>query len=92
MDHAAAAAARLSPDALEAAGRALYGDQWVSALARDLGVARRRIQFWRTGDPTRNRPPGAPLRVASELAALLRARAQDASAMAEAMERLAPPA
>ncbi len=35
---------------LEQAGRLLYGDQWQSNLARDLGIDSRRIRQWLTGD------------------------------------------
>ena len=36
-------------DRLSAAGRALYGQHWQSALARDLGVNDRTVRRWAAG-------------------------------------------
>lgn len=37
-------------DELTEIGRAMYGDQWQSALARDLNLSdARRIRYWLTG-------------------------------------------
>ena len=35
---------------LIAAGEALYGDRWQSAIAADLGVAVRTVQRWAAGE------------------------------------------
>jgi len=35
---------------LKSAGEALYGHEWQSAIARDLGVNRRMVRFWATGE------------------------------------------
>jgi transposase-like protein len=39
----------LSADLLRAAGEALYGHEWQSAIARDLGVNPRMVRFWAAG-------------------------------------------
>jgi transposase-like protein len=54
------------------AGEALYGQQWQSALARDLGVADRTVRRWVAG--TSEVPAGLYvdlLRLTQERAALL---------------------
>lgn len=38
------------PADMEAAGKALYGDQWQSNLARSLGVDPRRVRQWLAGE------------------------------------------
>ncbi len=53
---------------LTAVGGALYGPQWQSQLARDLGVAIRTMQRWAAGEFTI--PPG----VWPEIGDLCRAR------------------
>lgn len=53
-------------------GEALYGQQWQSALARDLGVSDRTVRRWVAGE--REMPGGAYvdlLRLTQERAALL---------------------
>jgi hypothetical protein len=37
-------------DLLRAAGEALYGRDWQSAIARDLGVSSRTVRFWAAGE------------------------------------------
>ena len=57
---------------LIACGEALYGPQWQSALARDLGVSDRTMRRWIAGD--RDIPSGLPLdllRLCTERAAAL---------------------
>lgn len=57
-------------------GEALYGQQWQSALARDLGVADRTVRRWVAG--TSEVPPGLYvdlLRLTQERAAVLDALA-----------------
>lgn len=39
----------MSPDTLARIGVALYGAQWQSALARDLGVSDRSMRRWASG-------------------------------------------
>lgn len=39
-----------NPEDLERAGKVLYGDQWQSNLARDLGVDSRRVREWAQGE------------------------------------------
>lgn len=43
-------AMRIDPDTLAACGRALFGDRWQSALAEELGVNRRTILRWLSGE------------------------------------------
>lgn len=50
------------------AGRLLFGDEWQSPLARELGVALRTMQRWARGD---NDPPDG---IGSEIAPKLLAR------------------
>lgn len=40
----------MTPSTLRAAGEALYGDRWQSAIAADLGLADRTIRRWLAGD------------------------------------------
>ncbi len=36
-------------EALEVVGRALYGDEWKSPMARMMGVRRDTVQYWLNG-------------------------------------------
>lgn len=69
----------MTPALLREAGEALYGDQWQSALARDLKVADRTVRRWAAGDF--GMPPG----LCNELIALLLDRAE---AIADVKKRL----
>jgi hypothetical protein len=40
----------MSPETLAAAGEALFGERWQSALARELDVADRTVRRWAAGD------------------------------------------
>jgi hypothetical protein len=40
----------ISPDLLERVGRSLYGNNWITALARDLEMSRRSIEYMKDGD------------------------------------------
>lgn len=60
---------------LAAAGEALYGPRWQSALAADLGVADRTLRRWLAGD--REIPDSLP----DELRALLAARGKTIAAL-----------
>lgn len=55
----------MTPVLLRKAGEALYGQQWQSALARDLKVADRTVRRWANGEF--DMPPG----LGGELRALL---------------------
>ncbi len=61
---------------LRAAAETLYGAEWQSPLARDLGVALRTVQRWAAGD---NDPPD----VRAEMLVIVRTRINLLSAMAE---------
>lgn len=39
----------MTPALLRDVGEALYGSQWQTGLARDLGVAERTVRRWKTG-------------------------------------------
>lgn len=39
----------MSAELLERTGRALYGQQWQSDLARDIGVSDRTVRNWAAG-------------------------------------------
>jgi DNA-binding transcriptional regulator YiaG len=52
---------------LQRAGEALYGLQWQSALARDLGISDRTMRRWAAGD-------SIPEGVSADLTALCKAR------------------
>lgn len=49
----------MSAEQLSAAGAALYGPHWHSALARSLGVSEGLVRFWLSG--ARGMPLGLPL-------------------------------
>jgi hypothetical protein len=55
---------------MRAVGHELYGERWVSALARDLGVALRTVQRWNDGAYE----PSDPARLIADLRALVIAR------------------
>lgn len=61
---------------LQETGEALYGPQWQSALARDLGVSDRTMRHWAAG--TRETPAG----IHTDLLRLTMARAQALAALA----------
>lgn len=63
----------IPPELLAEVGSALYGRDWVSALARDLGVTVRSVDRWKSG-----RARLSP-RFAAELAKLLADRAAQAA-------------
>lgn len=58
----------MTPDLLRECGEALYGQQWQSALARDLQVADRTVRRWAAGEF--GMPPG----LAEEVLEVLRRR------------------
>jgi DNA-binding transcriptional regulator YdaS (Cro superfamily) len=70
----------MTPAQLTAAGEALYGPGWKSAIADLLGVDYRRIKHWLDG----TRPIPA---IEAELAAELRRRGKQALALADRLER-----
>lgn len=61
-------------DLLVRTGEALYGAQWQSPLARDLGVSDRTMRRWAAD--------GAPERIAPELLALVTARGEALASVA----------
>ena len=69
-------------DLLKRVGEALYGAQWQSPLARDLGVSDRTMRRWAA-------PEGPPDSIIGELLALVRARSTTLGEIAEALERAA---
>ena len=71
----------MTPDLLDEVGRALYGPQWQSEMARELGVAIRTVQRWAVG----NYPP--PPGVAFDLGDLLRKRRGDLAILAKKLPR-----
>jgi hypothetical protein len=68
-------------DLLARTGEALYGAQWQSPLARDLGVSDRTMRRWSSAGP--------PERIFGELLALVRARSTVLGEIAEALEQAA---
>jgi hypothetical protein len=64
---------------LKTAAETLYGPEWQSPLAGDLGVALRTVQRWAAGDM---QPPD----VRAELAAICCGRIQQLSALAKHLE------
>mgnify|MGYP003587570933 FL=1 len=59
---------RITIEQLTAIGNALYGSQWQSALARDLGVADRTMRRWVAGESP------IPTGIIADLHRLLRER------------------
>jgi DNA-binding XRE family transcriptional regulator len=56
----------MTADLLRRVGTALYGELWQASLAHDLGVPRRTVQRWATGDV---RPPPTLRRALARLVA-----------------------
>lgn len=67
----------MTPELLTECGRTLYGQQWQTALARDLGVNDRNIRRWAAGI----HPVPAGLR--ADLVTLLKERGVMLDALAE---------
>jgi len=65
-------------DLLERVGRALYGQQWQSALAADLGISDRTMRRWKAGDTI---PEGIP----ADLLALVKARGKVLAKLTKAL-------
>lgn len=61
----------VTPDLLELAGRALFGDQWQRALARALGVGDREMRRWKAGQ--RSLPLNLDIRLLNLMGARIRA-------------------
>jgi hypothetical protein len=74
-DHTIRSAVELLSDA----GIALYGANWQSPLARDLGVDGRMMRFWVAG--TRPVPDAIPLKLPGILMRACWARHQEANAL-----------
>jgi hypothetical protein len=58
----------LSPEELARIGLALYGDQWRTPLARDLGMSERSLRYMASGDR------GISVGIARDLLAVVKAR------------------
>jgi hypothetical protein len=58
----------VTPALLRECGEALYGDQWMAALARDLEVSDRTMRRWVAGDFA------IPPTLTTELRAIMRER------------------
>lgn len=65
----------MTPTLLREVGEAMYGNQWQSALARDLKVADRTMRRWAAGDF------GMPPNLKEELAELIEQRGQALAAV-----------
>ena len=65
----------MTPDHMRAAGAALYGANWVAALAADLGINPRTIFRWRAGAHQ------IPARHADRITSLLEQRAEQIRAL-----------
>lgn len=73
----------MTPALLADAGRLLFGNEWQSPLARQLGVALRTVQRWASG----HSPIPPPL--GPELASALEARASELASLPAECRRLA---
>lgn len=67
-------------DTLRSVGSALYGENWQSAVARDLDVAIRTVQRWAAGEF--DIPPG----VWADLAKLCRKRGAELAKLADKLD------
>ncbi len=74
-----------TPTVLAAVGRALYGERWQSALARDLGVADRTVRRWVAGATQ------VPTGVYVDLLRLVTERAETLDALAERLPQAGAP-
>lgn len=70
----------MTKPSLEEVGRALFGDQWQTPLARELEVADRTLRRWIAGD--REPPAGLP----GDLARICRAHAEKLQRLAARLE------
>ena len=71
----------ITPDLLSRAGRALYGERWKLALARELGISERMIRFMLAGER------GIRADYAERLVDILRARQADIDIVIRAIAR-----
>ena len=67
----------MTPELLTECGQVLYGQQWQSALARDLGVGDRTIRRWVAGQFP------VPVGVRADLVTMLKERGVMLDALAE---------
>lgn len=70
------------PDALIRAGRAMFGDNWQTPIARELGVSDRSVRYWTKGEHA------IPAGVVGDLVKILRARGRKMDALADELARL----
>lgn len=71
----------IAPDVLIRAGRALFGDNWQTPLARELGVSDRSIRYMTKGE--RGIPPG----IVADLVRILEERGGNLYALAKELKR-----
>lgn len=72
-----------TPDDLARAGQALYGPNWQSQLARDIGVSIRSMQYMAKGE----RPVHGGL--ARDVLGLLHKRGQEIAKLTDSLDKLA---
>lgn len=73
--------ATIQPDMLERVGRALYGENWIAAIARDLDMHRRSVEYMRDG--TRGIKPG----IVEDLISLIEDRGAELHDVAKELRR-----
>lgn len=71
----------IAPGVLIRAGQALFGDNWQTPIARELGVSDRSVRYWTKG--VHAIPPG----VVADLVKILRARGRKMDALAAELAR-----
>lgn len=71
----------IPPDVLARVGRALYGDQWQTPLARDLNMNERSVRYMAAGD--RGISPG----IVRDLVTIIEARGAELGALAKDLKR-----
>lgn len=78
MDYLEAIRSTSQSDLLRHCGEALYGEQWQSALARDMLVSSRTMRRWVAGAPI-------PARFFTDLLRQMQMRAEELNCMVEAL-------
>lgn len=72
--------ADVTPSLLAQVGQALYGPQWQSALARDLGVSDRTMRRWAAASAD------VPARIGAELLVLVQQRGDALAVLARRLQ------
>jgi len=70
----------MTPSTLAQVGQALYGQQWQSALARDLGVNDRTMRRWASASAD------VPARIGAELLVLVQQRGDALTGLARKLQ------